>query len=213
MVQRMENMDAQGLFECAYQVLSLENFDTEDKHKLIQTNLNKYLAYSWALYYESAFMTDFGTGFLEFGHQNPGKRGVQNVLKVLNEKDFFEACTRTHYDTVYSSPWAAHLDVEKEHSKLAKIICRWALPSKDSAPDRIQMTIFEIILLLCADDTIMSKERIKKIEAVQLKYVTVLHRYLKERYPKEASSKLANGLMLLHHVKQLHRMHSQRLPI
>ena len=209
----MENMDVQGLYECANQILSLENLDTTDRNKLIQTNMNKYLAYSWALYYESAFMTDFGTSFIEYGVQNPGKRGVQNVLKVLNELDFYGACSQSHYDTVYASPWAAHADIEEEHSKLTQIFCRWALPSKDRAPDRIQMTIFEIILLLCADEIYMPEENKRKIEAVQLKYVTMLHRYLKEKYPKEASAKFANGLMLLHHVKQLYRMHSQRLPI
>ena len=50
------------------------------------------------------------------------------------------------------------------------------------------------------------------IESIQLKYITLLQRYLKEKYPRQAHSKLAGGLMLLQHAKELYKMHSQRLP-
>ena len=50
------------------------------------------------------------------------------------------------------------------------------------------------------------------IESIQLKYITMLQRYLKEKYPRQAHSKLAGGLMLLQHAKELYKMHSQRLP-
>ena len=52
----------------------------------------------------------------------------------------------------------------------------------------------------------------KNIENVQLKYILMLQRYLQDKNPKNAKSKFADGLMLLHHAKQLYTFHSQRLP-
>jgi len=99
-----------------------------------------------------------------------------------------------------------------QHLKLTDIFRKWASPSPDVAPDKIQMTIFDVILLLCVDEANLSPEKKKEIENVQLKYILMLQRYLQDKYPKQANVKLANGLMLLQLAKELYQMHSQRLP-
>jgi hypothetical protein len=96
--------------------------------------------------------------------------------------------------------------------KLTDIFRKWASPSPDVGPDKIQMTIFDVILLLCVDEANLSPEKKKEIENVQLKYILMLQRYLQDKYPKQANVKLANGLMLLQLAKELYQMHSQRLP-
>jgi hypothetical protein len=96
--------------------------------------------------------------------------------------------------------------------KLTDLFRKWASPSPDVAPDKIQTTIFDVILLLCVDETNLSPEKKKEIENVQLKYILMLQRYLQDKYPKQANVKLANGLMLLQLAKELYQMHSQRLP-
>ncbi len=99
-----------------------------------------------------------------------------------------------------------------QHLKLTDIFRKWASPSPDVGPDKIQMTIFDVILLLCVDEANLSPEKKKEIENVQLKYILMLQRYLQDKYPKQANVKLANGLMLLQLAKELYQMHSQRLP-
>ena len=76
---------------------------------------------------------------------------------MMQDLDFCEACQHSCYDLVYSSPWAPHVDIELEHSKLSDVFRRWASPaSLASAPDKMQMIIFEIILLLCTDEVTLS---------------------------------------------------------
>jgi hypothetical protein len=38
--------------------------------------------------------------------------GVDRVLTVLKENNFADACLHSSYETIYSSPWAAHVDIE-----------------------------------------------------------------------------------------------------
>ncbi len=83
--------------------------------------------------------------------------GVQNVLTMMQALDFCDACQHSCYDLIYSSPWAPHIDIEIEHSKLTEVFRRWASPvSPASAPDKMQMIIFEVILLLCTDEVNLS---------------------------------------------------------
>jgi hypothetical protein len=38
--------------------------------------------------------------------------GVDRVLTVLKENNFVDACLHSSYETIYPSPWAAHVDIE-----------------------------------------------------------------------------------------------------
>lgn len=51
------------------------------------------------------------------------------------------------------------------------------------------------------------------VEETQLKYLTMLHRYLKDKNPQKADTKLANGVMILNDAKEAHELQKKRLPI
>ena len=51
------------------------------------------------------------------------------------------------------------------------------------------------------------------IESLELNYLTMLQRYLKDKYPEKAHSKLAAGVMILHDAKEAHEIHTMRLPV
>ena len=69
-----------------------------------------------------------------------------------------------------------------------------------------------ILLLSTEDSENLTQEQKSRIELCQLKYIMMLHRYLKSSYKKEANSKFAGSLMVLHYAKELYKMHSLRLP-
>jgi hypothetical protein len=45
-----------------------------------------------------------------------------------------------------------------------------------------------------------------------MKYALMLQRYLRDKFPKQWTAKLAEGMMLLHYAAELYKFHSQRLP-
>ena len=57
---------------------------------------------------------------------------------------------------------------------------------------------------------------LRAAEDNQIKFVMMLHRYLKDKYPDDeelVNTALANGLMIVSQAKELHEMHSLMLPI
>lgn len=51
------------------------------------------------------------------------------------------------------------------------------------------------------------------VEEIQLNYLTMLHRYLKDKNPQKADTKLASGVMILNDAKEAHDIQKKRLPI
>ncbi len=79
--------------------------------------------------------------------------------------------------------------------------------------DQIQLTLVQMILLLSTEDAEnLTLEQKSRIEQSQLKYIIMLHRYLKSFYRTEANSKFAGSLMVLQYAKELYKLHSLRLP-
>ena len=68
-------------------------------------------------------------------------------------------------------------------------------------------------LLVLGDQLSISVPYNKDSLFSQMKYISMLHRYLKETYPKQANTKFAGGLMLIQLAKELYDMHSMRLPL
>ena len=70
-------------------------------------------------------------------------------------------------------------------------------------------------MVFCTDGIITQElSQIKPhIEGMELKYLTMLQRYLKDKYPGKAHSKLATGVMILHDAKEAHEIHTKRLPV
>jgi hypothetical protein len=53
-----------------------ENLDKSEKTALISTNMNKYVAYAWAVFCDSSTMNDFYVSFLDYGLKNPDGKGL-----------------------------------------------------------------------------------------------------------------------------------------
>jgi hypothetical protein len=52
-----------------------------------------------------------------------------------------------------------------------------------------------------------------QVSKVQDQYLTLLHRYLKNKYRQGANSKLANGIMISHLAREVQQIRRQRLPV
>jgi hypothetical protein len=49
-----------------------------------------------------------------------------------------------------------------------------------------------------SSDTVSFPEDLRsKVSAIQLKYITMLQRYVREAYPRQANTKFAGGLLLI----------------
>lgn len=75
------------------------------------------------------------------------------------------------------------------------------------------MILFEMLMLFTIDQTKVESAQRMKIENLQIKFLTLLQRYLKFKYPNHYRLKIANGMTLLHNAEQLQKLHYQRLPI
>ena len=53
-----------------------EDLERNDKRALVQSNLNRYLGYSWAIFYDSSSAADFANSFMQYGFENPGQNGL-----------------------------------------------------------------------------------------------------------------------------------------
>lgn len=70
-------------------------------------------------------------------------------------------------------------------------------------------------MVFCTEGLIVGQlDDMKLIEETQMKYLTMLHRYLKDKYPNKAHAKLATGMFIIHDAKEAHEIHhNNRLPI
>ena len=147
----------------------------------------------------------------KYGKEHPHDFGVESVISALKRHNVRRRKFNYDYSVVYSTPWAPHVDIEERHYRLTQTISRWSRRSK--ILDSQLMILCCMILLLSADDLPMAGNLKEKVSAIQMKYILMLHRYLKDTYPKQANTKFAGGLMLVQFSKELYDMHSMRLPL
>ena len=84
----------------------------------------------------------------------------------------------------------------------------------DQGFDKIQLVLLTLVMVFCTDGISAQLSKFKtSIENLELKYLTMLQRYLKDKYPEKAHSKLAAGVMILHDAKEAHEIHTKRLPV
>jgi hypothetical protein len=96
----------------------------------------------------------------------------------------------------------------------SKTINNWLRSEEDASFDKIQLIILTMVLMYCTDG--LKKEELANpeiIEETQQKYLMMLHRYLRDKYPQRVHNKLANGVMIIHNAKEAHDLSSNRLPI
>jgi len=83
----------------------------------------------------------------------------------------------------------------------------------EAEADILQLMLLNMMIFLSTEDTNFDANQKAKIEALQLKYTLMYHRYLKWAHPKDCKIKFVGGLMLLQQAKQLCELSSMRLPI
>lgn len=78
----------------------------------------------------------------------------------------------------------------------------------------MQLILITLAMIFHTDGIAQRMSSAKRhIEETQLNYLTMLHRYLKDKNPLKADTKLANGVMILNDAKEAHQIHLKRLPI
>ena len=119
------------------------------------------------------------------------------------------------YETMFSSPWASHLDIEDEHKRLNVKIGNWytkvAHPDGQSH-DRCLCLLMELIFLYNTDGIECRLQNHDKIKKLQLQYANLLHKYLKSKTSEDdANTLFSNGLMLIHDTKRVHELSLHKL--
>ena len=96
-------------------------FHSFEQSVLIQANAPKASAFLWAI--SGALDEDlrFFQRLVDFGTENKHLTEVQQVLPAIQNLDLNRnVATESCYCAIYSSPWAAHADVEDEHFNITK---------------------------------------------------------------------------------------------
>ena len=116
------------------------------------------------------------------------------------------------YNQFYSSPWAANYDDEKKH--FALMLKMKALPrdNKDSPVDETQMSLIKLVMAFSTD--FVTLERRDVVEKAQLRYASLLQRYLKYKYGgPEANKRFAAAMMMTSYARESHEIQERRLPV
>ena len=80
------------------------------------------------------------------------------------------------YREAFPPGWTQDKDIETRHEDIMRRIQSWPRYG-DNQLDHTMLLIFCLILLFSADQDKL--QQVKTVENVQLKYTTLLHRYLK----------------------------------
>ena len=116
---------------------------------------------------------------------------------------------------VFASPWAASLDIEIRHAELTFQISPWPVDQEPesgvSAVDNLKVFLLAQVILLSTDQAQVRDSG--KVCKLQDQFLTILHRYLKHKYNREANTKLAKGIMISSLAREAQEIRSQRLPV
>lgn len=226
-IKKIEGIDKRAMVEKGFQLL-----DTALEGNIVKMNLQQTLVrhnyvslfgFYWAVFCEACDMEEFMSEFISYGLQHRNEPGVEALLHEVSKLNLTDKKSAWTYDMIYFSPWAPCADIEQRHLKLTRRICMWPRMNTggENKIDRSQLALLTMILLLSKDGinfetSSESMVNQKVAEENQIKFVMMLHRYLKDKYPNEdqlVNTSLANGLMIVSQAKELHEMHSLMLPI
>lgn len=80
--------------------------------------------------------------------------------------------------------------------------------------DKTQLILITMAMAFCTEGLIVGQlSNFEAIEKTQLKYLNMLHRYLKDKFPENSRSKLAQGMFIITEAQEAHEIHMNRLPI
>ena len=149
---------------------------------------------------------------LDFGNRHKDHAGVQELLPLIESLNIKGVMKNVDfYDVIYSSPWASHVDIEMQHKEISNALVKWTKTSNEDEIDLLQLLLVNMMIFFSTDSVILDPHSRAKIEALQLKYTLMYHRYLQWAHPKDCRAKFVGGLMLLHQAKRLTELCSYRL--
>ena len=228
-IKKIENIDKKAMIEKGFHLLDttldVSKIHSHLKQALVRHNYVALFGFYWAVFCEPCDMEEFMSEFMSYGLTHRNDPGVEPILHEMGKLSLRNKKSAWAYDMIYFSPWAPCAEIEERHQKLARRICMWPRmnsgATEEKKIDRSLLAILTMILLLSKDgiDLETSLENIVHLRAAednQIKFVMMLHRYLKDKYPDDeelVNTALANGLMIVSQAKELHEMHSLMLPI
>ena len=226
-IKKIENIDKKAMVEKGFHlldtILDVSKIQTNLKQALVRHNYVALFGFYWAVFCEACDMEEFMSEFMSYGLNHRNDPGVESLLEEMGKLNIRDKKSAWAYDMIYFSPWAPCADIEERHLKLSRRICMWPriITDGENKIDRSQLAILTMILLLSKDgikleSNLENMVHLRAAEDNQTKFVTMLHRYLKDKYPNDetlVNTSLANGLMIVSQAKELHEMHSLMLPI
>ena len=179
---------------------------------LVQANSPRIHAYVCAIGNTFSRRACYFEELLEFANSNQDHNGVQELLPLIQTLNLTgEIKNVDFYDIMFASPWASHVDIEKQHLEISNSVVKWMMTSNEGEIDLLQLILLNMMIFFSTDSANLDDRQRSKIEALQLKYTLMYHRYLQRAHPKDCRAKFVGGLMLLHQAKQLTELSSQRL--
>ena len=179
---------------------------------LVQANSPRIHAYNCAISNTFTERACYFEELLEFGHKNQAHSGVQELLPLIQTLNLNGQMKNVDlYDTLFASPWASHIDIENQHLKISSSLVKWVKTTNEDQIDLLQNLLLNLMIFFSTDCVDLNEHQRSKIEALQLKYTLMYHRYLQWAHPKDCRAKFVGGLMLLQQAKQLTDLCSQRL--
>ena len=79
--------------------------------------------------------------------------------------------------------------------------------------DKTQLILLTMAMAFCTDGLVEKLLEKEAIEEAQLKYLNMLHRYLKDKHPNSSRSKLAQGMFIIAEAQEAHEIQTNRLRI
>ena len=79
--------------------------------------------------------------------------------------------------------------------------------------DKTQLILLTMAMAFCTEGLVEKLLEKEAIEEAQLKYLNMLHRYLKDKHPNSSRSKLAQGMFIIAEAQEAHEIQTNRLRI
>lgn len=176
-----------------------------------------YLTISLSIFQAGYFLLQ---EFIDYGlikrHESSDIDTLVTLMECLNTAP--QGQCKIEYETMYSSPWASHYDIEEEHKGLNLKIGNWydkVADPDDSNYDRCLCLLMELIFLYNTDGIECQLQNYEKIKKLQLQYANLLHKYLKSKTSEnnDANALFSNGLMLIHDTKRVYDLSLHKLKL
>ena len=190
----------------------------DDTEVLFQHNYQRFMNFAYAAAYKLGFC-DLQS-FIDYGvkhrYESTDIDTLVSLVETLNPDKCWGQC-QIEYDTIFSSPWASHDDIEEEHKKLNEKIGNWYTGQDPSNPnyDHCLDMLMELIFLYNTDGIESQLKNFEKIQKLQLQYANLLHKYLKSKRvgKNNTNASFSNGLMFIHDAKRISELSSQCLKL